>query len=241
MITISNTPEYNILSEEFARRTYDESGDYYVKAPNITAKETLDNLKGNNGVFREEQLTYNGNTPSDDLGTYQISPMTAYVQGFEVETLSPVFLDFKKPRETKELENQSINYVTGPTFTLNRVHGSPNIGIATGYTVSLRDERVGASQTTAPGSEIGLARVYDFALESGSYSASNAHENQWDISLYDIQTYTDIELNEPISLSVPTHVKGKESGAVGFLRSATTDNRQFTVYNTKGSFSLAKN
>ena len=240
LITISNTPEYNVLSEEFARRTYDESGDYYVKAPNITAKETLDNLKGNNGVFREEQLTYNSNTPSDDLGTYQISPMGAYVQGFEVKTLSPVFLDFKKPRETKELENQSINYVTGPTFTLNRVHGSPSIGIATGYTVSLRDERVGASQTTAPGSEIGLARVYDFALESGSYSASNADENQWDIALYDIQTYTDIELNEPISLSVPTHVKGKESGAVGFLRSATTNNRQFTVYNTKGSFSLGE-
>ena len=62
----------------------------------------------------------------------------------------------------------------------------------------MRDERVGASQTTAPGSEIGLARVYDFALESGSYSASNADENQWDIALYDIQTYTDIELNEPI-------------------------------------------
>ena len=240
LITISNTPEYNILSEEFARRTYDESGDYYVKAPNITAKETLNNLKGNNGVFNEEQVTYNGNIPSEDLGTYEVSPMTAYVQGFEVETLSPVFLDFDKPRETKELENQSINYFTGPTFTLNRVYGSPNIGIATGYTVSLRDERVGAAQTIAPGSEIGLARVYDFALESGSYSASNPNENQWDIALYDIQTYTNIELNEPISLSVPTHVKGRESGAVGFLRYDTSDNRQFTVYNTKGSFSLGE-
>ena len=240
LITISNTPEYNILSEEFARRTYDESGDYYVKAPNVTAKETLNNLKGNNGVFNEEQVTYNGNTPSEDLGTYEIAPMTAYVQGFEVETLSPVFLDFDKPRETKELENQSINYFTGPTFTLNRVYGSPNIGIATGYTVSLRDERVGASQTTAPGTEIGLARVYDFALESGSYSASNPDENQWDIALYDIQTYIDIEVNEPISLSVPTHVKGRESGAVGFLRYDTNDSRQFTVYNTKGSFSLGE-
>ena len=240
LITISNTPEYNILSEEFAKRTYDESGDYYVKAPNVTAKETLNNLKGNNGVFNEEQVTYNGNTPSEDLGTYEIAPMTAYVQGFEVETLSPVFLDFDKPRETKELENQSINYFTGPTFTLNRVYGSPNIGIATGYTVSLRDERVGASQTTAPGTEIGLARVYDFALESGSYSASNPDENQWDIALYDIQTYIDIELNEPISLSVPTHVKGRESGAVGFLRYDTNDSRQFTVYNTKGSFSLGE-
>lgn len=240
LITISNTPEYNILSEEFARRTYDESGDYYVKAPNITAKETLNDLKGNNGVFTEEQVTYNGNIPSENLGTYEVAPMAAYVQGFSVETLSPIFLDFEKPRETKELDNQSINYFTGPTFTLNRVYGSPNIGISTGYTVSLRDERVGAAQTIAPGSEIGLARVYDFALESGSYNASNPLENQWDIALYDIQTYTDIELNEPISLRVPTHVKGRESGAVGFLRHDITDSRQFTVYSTKGSFSLGE-
>ena len=104
LITISNTPEYNILSEEFARRTYDESGDYYVKAPNITAKETLNDLKGNNGVFTEEQVTYNGNIPSENLGTYEVAPMAAYVQGFSVETLSPIFLDFEKPRTTKKLE-----------------------------------------------------------------------------------------------------------------------------------------
>ena len=104
----------------------------------------------------------------------------------------------------------------------------------------MRDQRVGTSQTTAAGTEIGLARVYDFALESGSYNASNPNENQWDISLYDIQTYTEIELNEPITLSVPTHVKGKESGAVGFLRYDVSDNRQFKVYNTKGNFSLGE-
>lgn len=240
LISINNTPEYNILSQEFARRTYDESGDYYVKAPNILARETLNDLQGNNGVFSENQLTYNNNTPSEDLGTYTISPMKAYVRGYEVETISPTFLDFPKPRTTKTLEDQSINYFTGPTFTVNRVYGSPVVGIATTYFVSLRDERVGASQTTAAGNEIGLARVYDFALESGSYNTSNPNENQWDISLYDVQTYTEIELNEPITLTVPTHVKGKESGAVGFLRYDTSNSRQFKVYNTKGRFSLGE-
>lgn len=240
LISINNTPEYNILSQEFARRTYDESGDYYVKAPNILARETLNDLQGNNGVFSENQLTYNNNTPSEDLGTYTISPMKAYVRGYEVETISPTFLDFPKPRTTKTLEDQSINYYTGPTFTVNRVYGSPVVGIATTYFVSLRDERVGASQTTASGNEIGLARVYDFALESGSYNTSNPNENQWDISLYDVQTYTEIELNEPITLTVPTHIKGKESGAVGFLRYDTSNSRQFKVYNTKGKFSLGE-
>ena len=34
--------------------------------------------------------------------------------------------------------------------------------------------------------------------------------------MFDIQTYTNITLNEPITLSTPTHVRGKDSGAVDF-------------------------
>lgn len=240
LINISNTSQYNILSQEFARRTFDESGDYYVNAPIVKAQETLNNFKGNNGIFSEGQLTYNNNAADEGLGTYNISPFKAYVRGYEIETISPTFLDFPKPRETKTLEDQSINYFTGSTFTLNRVYGSPIVSIATTYYVSLRDSRVGSSPTTAPGNEIGLARVYDFALESGSYVTSNSNQNQWDISLYDIQTYTTITLNEPITLSTPVHVKGKESGAVGFLRYDVSAGTAITVYNSQGKFSLGE-
>jgi hypothetical protein len=240
LISLRNTPEYNILSQELARRTFNESGNYYVNPPIVRVNESLNNFKGNNGLFNENQLTYDDNIPSEDLGTYSVSPLTAYVSGFEIETISPTFLDFPKPRDTKTLIDQSINYFTGPTLSLNRVHGSPLVSIANTYYVSLRDSRVGASSTSAPGNEIGLARVYDFALESGSYSASNPNENQWDISLYDIQTYTTLTLNEPITLSTPTHIKGKESGAVGFLRYDVSSGVALTVYTTNGSFSLGE-
>ena len=239
-VTSKNTTAYNILSEEFARRTYDESGDYYVKAPTISARETLDDLISNDGVFNENQKTYNNNTPSDDLGTYSISPLKAYISGFEVETVSTIFLDFPKPRTTKTLQNQSINYVTGPTYTLNRVFGLPLIGLSTSYTLSLRDSRVGTSQVAASGKEIGLARVYDFALESGSYSISSANSNQWDIALYDIQPYSEISLNEPITLSTPTHIKGKSSGATAFLRFDASNSGILTAYNTQGKFSIGE-
>ena len=82
----------------------------------------------------------------------------------------------------------------------------------------MRNERVGIASTTAPGKEIGLSRIYDFRLESGSYNASNSNINQWYISLYDIQTITEISLNEPITLSVPTFIKGNNSGATAFLK-----------------------
>ena len=234
--SVNDKPQYNDLSNEFARRTFDESGNYYVKPFAITARNTLNDFEGNNGAFTSDQITYNNNTPNDDLGTYKISPGKAYIRGYEVETIVPGFLDFKKPRTTKLLEGQSINYVTGPTFTLNRVSGSPSIGIGTDYTVSLRDQRVGAAATTAAGKEIGLARVYDFALESGSYDVNNANLNEWDIALYDIQPYTNIALNNPKTLTVPTHVKGKSSGATGYLRYALSSSTDLTVYNTKGKF-----
>ncbi len=240
-ITFTNSTEYSNLSQEFAKRTYDESGDYFVKAPNISAKESLNDLKGNNGIFNEDQLTYNNNTPSDDLGTYVITPSSAYVSGYNVGSVGNVFVDFKKPRTTKTLTNQSINYQTGPTFTLNRVYGTPIVGLTTSYTLSLRDSRVGNSQTTASGKEIGIARVYDFALESGSYSTSNSNLNEWDIALYDVQNYTEITLNNSIpSLLTPTHIKGKSSGAVGYLRYDVTNSGILTAYNVKGQFSIGE-
>jgi hypothetical protein len=231
------TTEYNLITDELARRTYNESGDYFVKPFDISVKESLNNNLGNRGIFNTGQFTYGGSTPSDNLAIYQISPGKAIVRGYEVETISPTFLDVEKPRTTKTLENQSINYNTGPTFSLNNVYGTPVTGIGNTYVLSLRSERVGTSNTIASGKEIGVARVYDFKLESGSYNTSNQNINEWNISLYDVQTITEITLNEPIDLSVPTFVQGKNSGASGFIKDAVSVNNLITLYDTKGNFS----
>ena len=229
-------PEYNKLEEEFARRTFDESGNYYVIPFNVQPKETLNNYKGNKGIFNSDQLTYNNSVPAENLATYKISPGKAYVKGYEVNIPTNQFLDFQKPRTKKLLKDQSINYYTGPTFALNRVNGSPKIGIGTDYTISLRDRRIGVTSTTAAGNEIGLARVYDFALESGSYDAVNPNLNTWDIALYDIQPYTYLELNTPTTLALPQHVKGKSSGATGYLRYDVNTGTAMTAYNVNGKF-----
>jgi hypothetical protein len=228
--------EYSHIADELARRTYDESGDYFITPFDISVKESLNDNLGNRGIFNLNQFTSNGSTPSDNLAIYQLSPGKAIVRGYEVKTISPQFLDVEKPRTTKTLENQSINYNTGSTLTLNNVRGTPIIGIGNTYILSLRDERVGTSNQIAPGKEIGVARVYDFGLESGSYSFTNQNLNQWDISLYDVQTFTEITLNEPITLLVPTFVEGANSGAHGFIRSAVNAGTALTVYDTQGTF-----
>jgi hypothetical protein len=228
--------DYNLIADELARRTYNESGDYVVNPFDISVKDSLNDNKGNRGIFNFGQFTYGGLTPSDDLAVYQISPGKAIVRGYEVESISTTFLDVEKPRTTKTLENQSINYNTGSTLTLNNVQGSPIIGIGNTYVLSLRNERVGTSNTIAPGKEIGVARVYDFRLESGSYSFTNQNINEWDISLYDVQTITEITLNEPITLSVPTFVEGANSGAHGFIKDVVSASNLITLYDTQGTF-----
>ena len=227
--------EYNILADELARRTYAESGDYTVKPFNIKIKDSLDDGISNNGVFEAGQLTDDGALATDDLALYRVSPGKAFVKGYEVERIAAKLKDVEKPRTTKTLESQAVNYKTGAVVRVNRVTGAPIIGVGNTYVVSLRDTRVGAAASDEPGTEIGLARVYDAALESGSYNTSNANVNQWDLSLYDIQTFTTIQLNAAVTLNAPTFIKGKYSGATGFLRSSTTTDA-LIVYDVAGTF-----
>jgi hypothetical protein len=228
--------EYSLIADEFARRTFSESGDYTTKPFDISIKESLNDGEGNGGIFFENRLTYGGSSPNEDLALYQISPGKAFVRGYEIETISSNFLDVPKPRTTTSVSNQAISFNTGSTFTLNRVYGSPLTGIGNTYVLSLRDERVGSISTTAPGKEIGVARVYDFHLESGSYDVINPNLNRWNISLYDIQTISEITLNQPITLSVPTFIKGKRSGATAFLKDAVNNQSTFSIYQKNGNF-----
>jgi hypothetical protein len=238
---IKQNPQYDILGQEIARRTYDTSGDYYVKPFLIQSRETLNDLKGNNGVFLENQLTYNNNVPLENLGTYKISPGKAFVKGYEVDIKGTTYLDFEKPREVKTLENQSINYFTGSTLTLNRVYGSPNLSSSSPFIVSLRDSRVGINSSEISGKEIGLARVYDFKLQSGSYNTIFPNLNEWEISLFDIQPYTEFILNEPVeNLSIPTRITGRSSGASAFLRYNSSQSGIITAYEVKGNFSVGE-
>jgi len=238
--TQTTTTQYNLIADELARRTFDESGDYITKPFSIKVRESANNLVGNNGVYPDGGETEDGGEASDELGLYQVSSGKAYVKGYEVTKTGVEFVDFDKPRDVLELKNQSIPYKTGASLRLNRVLGAPEVGVGNTYIVSLRDQRSGSQSAanimSAPGEEIGLARVYDFALESGSYNTSNANINEFDISLYDIQTFTKITLNANHTLSTPTFVKGKYSNATGFLRSSISATTSLQVYETSGEF-----
>ena len=229
---------YKDITDVLARRTFAESGDYYVTPFDVTMKESLNDNLGNNGVYNAGQFTYGGSVPSDDLALYRVSAGRAFVRGYDIETIDATYLDVEKPRTTNTIEDQSIIYNTGPTLKVNNVNRTPSVGIGSTYVLSLRDERVGPIDDAddPPGNEIGLARVYDFRIESGAYDTANADLNQWGLSLYDVQSFTTLTLNQPHTLSVPTFIKGQRSGATAFIRSAVSNSKTVTLYETQGEF-----
>lgn len=241
-LTSNKVNDSTRLTDEIARRTWNEMGDYYITPYTIDPEESLNDFRGNQGIFNPTELTSSGNVPNEDLGIYKVSPGKAIIRGWEVENNADTFLEFPKTRTTQTLTNQSIVYSTGSTLKLNRVYGSPQIGVGNTYVLSLRDSRIGdirvpgVASTIAPGKEIGVARVYDFKLESGAYDLNNTNLNQWDISLYDIQTITEITLNEPITLVAPIFIQGENSGAKGFLKDSVTSGKTLNLYDVSGDF-----
>ena len=166
---------------------------------------------------------------------YQVSPGRAYVRGFETEIKSPQFLDVPKPRTARTMANTGVTFDFAPTLKVNNVTGNAPIGFNTSNTLSLRSQRVGINKFTAPGEEIGKARIYDFALESGAYDLANSNINQWDLSIFDIEFKNEIILNVDASLTKSSIVEGKQSGAIGYIHTSNTGIAH-TLFNVRGEF-----
>ena len=77
-------------------------------------------------------------------------------------------------------------------------------------------------------------------LESGSYDSTFPTLNRWDLSLWDVQTYTDIELNESVTLTTPVHIRGESSGVTGFLRNSVVGTI-LHYYDINGNFFVGEN
>ena len=227
---IETKTQYNIIRDYLAERTYDESGDYAVTQFNPSIHNSLNDRLGNNGLFFDTETTEQSNTPSDNLMCIKVSPGKAYVRGYDVEKISTTIIDVEKPRDTKSIDNVNIPFEMGNIIRVNNVSGAPKQR----YAVELYNQLGGA------GNKIGDARVYTFSLTDASYS--NGVTN-WDLYLYDIQTYIALTLNSSISsaeLPATSFVKGKSSGASGYVVSAGGGSVAISLRQTSGTFSVGE-
>jgi hypothetical protein len=230
---VNEKTDFNIFKNELARRTYDESGDYYVNQFSIDVRESLNDRISNRGIYFENQLTQNGNTPSDDIFVLQVSPGRAYIRGFEVDKLSTSSIDILKPRTTKSKNNISLPIKIGNIVKINNLVGSPKIGFSTTYTISLLDRRL-TNKQIGSATTIGVARVFDFNQKN----ISGVSTTQYEIRLFDIQTYTNLTIGFGITATEDSHIKGQYSGSTGYLKKSVSNGKILIVYNSKGEFQI---
>lgn len=157
--------EYAVLEDTFARRTYDESGNYTVRPFNIDVREHLKD--GNNrGIYTALE---GGDEAKLAVG---FEPGKAYVRGYEIETLSTTFVDVDKARETEQVINSVIPFTLGNYTLVTSAAGIPDVS-----TFEKVDIRSGTNT-------IGTARARAFEHHSGSVGSGT---EQYKLYLFDIQ------------------------------------------------------
>jgi len=226
---IENKTQLNRLGDYIAERTYEESGHYALDNFKVSLHNSLNDKLGNDGLFFDNQSTDQLNTPSDDLMCVKVSPGEAYVGGYNVETVSNTIIDVEKPRDTATISAANIPFEMGNLLRVNNVSGAPKQK----ESIDLYNQFAGG------GTQIGDARVYTFNLTGSAYQDASTN---WDLYLYDVQTYTSLTLNTPVAplgLITSSYIKGKSSGASGYAVSSGSGST-VSIRQTSGTFSVGE-
>jgi len=223
---IVNKSIYNLIRDYIAERTFDESGHYTVDEFRLNIANSLNDRIDNDGIFLENETTEQGNIPSDDLMCVQVSPGKAYVAGYDVKLDATATIDVEKPRDTQNVSNINVPFEMGHLLRVNNVAGAPEEN----ETIELKSQFKGDTPQT-----IGQARVYTFNLTDAAYSDATT---QWDLYLYDIQTYTNLTFNRSVTgteIRKTSFIRGKSSGASGYAVAAGSGT-SLNIYQTSGTF-----
>ena len=237
---LQDSSTYSEIKKYFAKRTFDESGDYSVEPFRVGLQNSLNDEIDSEGLFTDDRLTDDGNTPDDDLMCVRLSPGKAYIKGFDVDITGTTVLDVDKPRDIETVNASLVPFEMGSLIKVNNVSGAPQISIGGANTnvVKLYNQRRASTSNTAiQGQEIGEARVYSWGVSDAPYTGATT---DWDLHLYDIQTYTILKCTGFTNATIESgeRVRGLASGAIGYLakNAGVTGVDELALSQTTGTF-----
>jgi len=224
------TTEYAVLEDTFARRTFDESGDYTVRDFDLDLREHIVD-ENNRGIFTLAQ----GGTEA--LMAAGLSPGKAYVQGYELSTIGTTFLDVEKARDFATQNNFNTRIDLQNFVHVTNIFNSPDIGFVSGDVEPLKTVNLYIFKTSARGTQntgsgssvyqIGRAKTRGFEYVTGpatanifaSASATSAIYKQY---LFDIEMFTHLNILSNQAYSAGVKITGNTSGAVGYVHNSST-------------------
>lgn len=183
----SERSQYSRIYEEIARRTFDQSGDYYVRGLAVRTREHLDTGE-NEGLVDPTGLSSQEIEQLSNELSIDIEPGLAYVKGFEVNNLVTKHVITNKSTESELVEDQIISARTGGFVRVNEIVGGAILN--EGAIIDLIDtaeERVsdGILSNVPPiGTKIGEAKVKSILYASGQLGLP---DGTLKVYLYDVK------------------------------------------------------
>jgi hypothetical protein len=166
LVDIVTKPGYNVLADELARRTYDESGDYTVNPFNLKFIEHLKDTDNTDGYLTS------GDGGDGTKAIAVLSPGKSYVKGYEVATTSNRYLVFDKPRDTANVQNAVVRTPIGNYVEISNVYTLPNF-TSDLITVNLYNQYT-ATKGSAAGTLVGNARIRGFESTSSNVMSTTS-------------------------------------------------------------------
>ena len=152
-ITVRDVSQYNVLGEEMARRTYEESGNYILETFPVTTDDRIPTGAANSEV------------------QCVVGPGTAYVKGYRIENSGERSFQIDQIGQTETVNNQNVSMEYGNYFeidTSSASQGYLNLGIlATADAQTSSSASVGAVSVQ----NITDKRIY---IHSAAYSGAQA-------------------------------------------------------------------
>ena len=238
--------EYSVLAEEFARRTFDESGNYTVRPFQFSVEESV-TVNENTGRFAVGATTDDGNTASSDLLAIKVSPGKAYINGFELEKNVTTIKDINKARDF-ETKNADITvFDTGNYALITNIYNSPDISEVTSEATPFNEcqfyDTRNATRGTANGTLIGVGRSRSMSYHSGTAGATSSNTtSQYKLFLFDLRPFTVLTLSGTPSPTLTANhadgvlVTGVTSGATGLVFGEGTSTTNVNLTNVIGTF-----
>ena len=230
------TTEYAVLEDTFARRTFDESGDYAVRDFDLDLREHL--ISGNNrGIF----TAANGGLETKIAAG--LSPGKAYVRGYEIETIGTTFVDVDKARDFDTQNAFATRFDLGNFVNVTNVFGAPDVGFVSGETDAFKkidlintatsSRGTANTDTAASITTIGRAKSKGFEFKSGTataniYSSASLTSAVYKHYLFDINMFTHLNINNNIGFTTGEKITGDTSGATATVESLSTTTNQAT-------------
>jgi len=172
-LKVVQTPIYAGVADEFARRTFDESGDYVIKNFDIAITDSVANSA---------------------FANISLGSGKAYIKGYEFATGQPVIITVPKPRTTVAVNNHRINSDYGYYVFANGMFGNfPTNQYGTIELSALNTGQIvsylsGGATGNYSNAVIGTARIKLSSFYAAAGNTSDSNNYIYKVFLTDINT-----------------------------------------------------